>query len=368
VVIGGGLFGIYTALYLTKLKTSVLLVEKDEKLFQRASAINQARLHGGYHYPRSIATARTSHEYKIRFCREHEFVVNRKFQQYYGIDKTSSYTTPDQFESFCNFLGIPLERVEVPQFFYKDCLAALFLTEEYSIDLTALANYYLSRVQGSEHLHVMTSTQIGSVEQVGNSWELEFRSNSDTSKFKVETASVINATYSSSNVINGLFGFDNMDMIHEITEIVLVKSSLKEVGLTVIDGDFVSMMPYGFSDLISLSSVRYTSHYNFEGRYPTFPCQDLIAACKPEDCLSCNHCSAKPISNQLKMVRQIQKYLHTDIKLNHVESQYTVKSKLKRSYIDDSRPTLIKKLNETPEFHCIFGGKLSSIYDIEAHF
>jgi hypothetical protein len=368
VVIGGGIFGIYTALHLVKRKISVLLVEKDENLFRRASAINQARLHGGYHYPRSIATARSAQEYMLRFCQEHEFAVNRKFEQYYGIDKTSSYTSPDQFESFCNFLNIPLKSVDIPPYFNKDHLAALFLTQEYSIDLTLLANYYLSKVEQSTHLQVMTQTYIRSVRQLGDSWELEFQSEPDDRSFMIKATSVINATYSSINVINQLFGLGNLDMTHEITEIVLAESSLKDVGLTIVDGDFVSMMPYGHSNLVSLSSVRYTSHYNCSGFYPSFPCQHVIAACRPDDCLTCNDCSQKPASNQLKMIRQIQKYLGMNIELKYLESHYTIKSKLQSSYIDDSRPTLIRKFQEIPEFHCIFGGKLSSIYDIENNF
>ncbi len=59
-VIGGGLFGSYAALYAAQLGYSVCLVEREDALFKKASVVNQARLHAGYHYPRSVATARMS--------------------------------------------------------------------------------------------------------------------------------------------------------------------------------------------------------------------------------------------------------------------------------------------------------------------
>lgn len=38
----------------------ILIIEKDCDLMQRASYGNQAKVHNGYHYPRSILTARRS--------------------------------------------------------------------------------------------------------------------------------------------------------------------------------------------------------------------------------------------------------------------------------------------------------------------
>ena len=51
-----------------------------------------------------------------------------------------------------------------------------------------------------------------------------------------------------------------------------------------------------------------------------------------------------------------EKYLH---------SKFTVKSKLRSSHIDDSRPTQITKPIEKPGFYCIFAGKINSIYEVE---
>src|SRR5271167_4848375 len=56
VVAGGGFFGCMVALDARTRFQRVLLVERETELLQRASYANQARVHNGYHYPRSLLT------------------------------------------------------------------------------------------------------------------------------------------------------------------------------------------------------------------------------------------------------------------------------------------------------------------------
>lgn len=59
VIIGGGFYGAAIAIYLAKQRglKRILLVEREDALLTRASYNNQARVHNGYHYPRSFTTA-----------------------------------------------------------------------------------------------------------------------------------------------------------------------------------------------------------------------------------------------------------------------------------------------------------------------
>ena len=45
VVLGAGIYGLYTSYLLLKKGFSVAVVEADDKLFSRASYVNQARVH-----------------------------------------------------------------------------------------------------------------------------------------------------------------------------------------------------------------------------------------------------------------------------------------------------------------------------------
>ncbi|MCI5763058.1 MAG: FAD-dependent oxidoreductase, partial [Actinobacillus porcinus] len=59
VIIGGGFYGVNIALYLSQYKNikDIVILEKEAQLLSRASYVNQARIHNGYHYPRSFTTA-----------------------------------------------------------------------------------------------------------------------------------------------------------------------------------------------------------------------------------------------------------------------------------------------------------------------
>ena len=154
--------------------------------------------------------------------------------------------------------------------------------------------------------------------------------------------------------------------MHEISEMAFVTSpQLQNIGLTVMDGQFGSIMPYGHSGLLSLSSVAYTHHKVSYEEMPTFDCQTKNKACTPDFTSICNACPAKPISNYRKMLSQIKHYFSDQVALRYLTSMFTIKSKLKANFIDDGRPTEISILNDQPRFYCIFAGKINSIYEIE---
>ena len=75
IIIGAGLYGLYSALFLGKKDYKVLVLECDNAPFKRATYINQARVHNGYHYPRSISTALKSAKYFERFNNEFGFCI-----------------------------------------------------------------------------------------------------------------------------------------------------------------------------------------------------------------------------------------------------------------------------------------------------
>jgi hypothetical protein len=140
---------------------------------------------------------------------------------------------------------------------------------------------------------------------------------------------------------------------------------LLEFGITIMDGHFCSMMPYGLSGLHSLSSVTYTVHSISNAPEPSFNCQEKNRECQPGRISICNNCFAKPHSNESKMINQLKKYLQKSLNLNYLFSMFTIKTKLKASYIDDGRPTIVTKLHSNPDFFCLFAGKINSIYEIE---
>src|SRR5678810_210538 len=85
IVVGGGFFGAWLALELARRGRAVVLVEREAGLLQRASFHNQARVHNGYHYPRSILTGLRSRLNYQRFLRDYGDCAEQSFPHYYAI-------------------------------------------------------------------------------------------------------------------------------------------------------------------------------------------------------------------------------------------------------------------------------------------
>ena len=367
IIIGGGIFGVYAAIYLAGHRQRVCLIEKEAGMMLKASTVNQARLHGGYHYPRSVSTAQMSDENKARFTEDHKPFIHFGFEQYYAIDEFNSFTDGVQFERFCNFIGIPCKPVSQHPLINFGRIESLYVTQEYSFDPVLINQYYRSKLKACSNVRICLNTRPVAAQAAGGGWEVEILNTAEGTRERISAGQVINATYAGSNAINDLFGVRNIELMHEISEIALVSSPQlgDRIGLTIMDGPFASMMPYGKSGLLSLSSVAYTHHKVSYEASPAFVCQQINLDCQPEYLANCNYCVAKPASNQKKMVAQIRQYLEDEVELNYFGSLFTIKSKLMANYIDDGRPTEIAVLNDNPRFYCIFAGKINSIYEIE---
>ena len=87
IIIGAGLYGLYSALYCGKKGEKIIVLEYEDKPFKRATYINQARVHRGYHYPRSLTTALKSAHYFDRFNKDFGYSINKKFTKIYAISK-----------------------------------------------------------------------------------------------------------------------------------------------------------------------------------------------------------------------------------------------------------------------------------------
>lgn len=365
-IVGGGIFGVYAALYLSQKGHSVTLVEKEQQLMRKASIVNQARLHGGYHYPRSVATAQMSDENKARFTADHQDFILFDFKKYYAIDKYGSLTDAAQFQRFCDYIGIPCSLEKGNPLFNDNRLEAVFRTTEYTFDPLLIARYYAQRIHDDPNVRVLCYHEIEAAEVVASHWEVTLKNLANGHSGRLRAAKVINATYSAGNGVNRLFGMSEMKLMHEISEMAFVTSpQLARVGLTIMDGPFASIMPYGKSGLLSLSSVAYTHHKVSYQSLPTFDCQSQRADCRPDFTSICNHCDYRPATNYQKMNAQIRQYLSDKVELHYFSSMFTIKTKLRANHIDDGRPTEIAKLHKSPDFYCIFAGKINSIYEIE---
>ncbi|MEE0706653.1 MAG: FAD-dependent oxidoreductase [Adlercreutzia sp.] len=364
IIIGAGIYGLYAASFCGKRGERVLVVEKDSAAFSRATYINQARVHQGYHYPRSLSTAEKSARYFDRFCHDYGFCINQDFKQVYATSACFSWTDAQQFKRFCSAARIPCEEISPTAYFRPGMCDGAFLTQEYTYDAMILRDHMIEELRMMPNVDLQFCAPVTSIEEVGSVWRV-------ATGISVHSAPyVLNATYASSNQIVSRAGFDELFKIkYELCEIILcdTNKSLQETGITVMDGPFFSIMPFGKTGLHSLTSVTFTPHRTSYDALPTFACQGECGRgyCRPGELGNCNECDARPRSAFPYMSSLARKYLQDEFRFKYRESLFSMKPILVSSEIDDSRPTVIKTLARSPWFVSVLSGKINTIFDMD---
>lgn len=369
IIIGAGLYGLYAAKFCSDRGEKVLVLEYDDAPFQRATYINQARVHMGYHYPRSLTTAVKSAGYFRRFVEDFGFCIHDKFDQIYATSDKFSWTNARQFMDFCKAAGIRCDEVAVSQYFKPGMCDGAFMTEEYTYDAKILQKYYEEQLKDRENVTFGFGIRIDRIIRKSDVFEVWLQGGSF-----YEADFVLNATYASVNqVIDQVEGIEKefFNIKYELCEIILCEPSdaLRGTGITVMDGPFFSIMPFGKTGLHSLTSVTFTPHVTSYDDCPTFHCQRGLkeTLCTPQNLGNCNTCPHKPESAWPYMSHLADKYMKKEYAYTYKESLYSMKPILKSSEVDDSRPTAIRVLSETPTFVSVLSGKINTVYDLDEY-
>ena len=165
-----------------------------------------------------------------------------------------------------------------------------------------------------------------------------------------------------------MLGLPPFKIKYEKCEIILctVDERLKNTGITVMDGPFFSLMPFGQTGLHSLTSVTFTPHETSYDAVATFPCQQQSEGkCRPGSLYNCNECPAKPQSAWPYMSQLARKYLKEEYGFAYQGSLFSMKPILKASEIDDSRPTVVRVMNTEPMLVSVLSGKINTVYDLD---
>ena len=241
-----------------------------------------------------------------------------------------------------------------------------FETEEYTYDAMILKEYFLEQLKQLKNVEILYDTNIIDIKKQENAYVLTTQGIGGGKHY--ETSFLLNATYASVNQILELLGFEKFKIKYELCEIILcsVSKELKNVGITVMDGPFFSIMPFGKTGYHSLTSVTFTPHKTSYDPLPTFECQKRSDGyCSPTCLGNCNLCKAKPESAWPYMSSLAKKYLKEDLQFKYEKSLFSMKPILMASEIDDSRPTVIKKFSTNPTFISVLSGKINTVYDLD---
>lgn len=364
IIIGAGLYGLYAAEFCCRRGEHVLVLECDLTPFRRATFINQARVHQGYHYPRSISTAMKSAGYFERFNKDYGFCINKEFDKIYATSSKYSWTDGKQFKEFCKAANIPCEELHPENYFKKGMCDGVFRTREYTYDAMILRDYLLEELKKyPTSVEMKYGTDIVGIDNDGESYIIR---TGDGRSYK--SSFVLNATYAGTNQILDMVGFSKFNIKYELCEIILcdVNEKLKDVGFTVMDGPFFSIMPFGKTGYHSLTSVTFTPHTTSYDELPTFTCQENSNGfCSRKRLGNCNDCAAKPETAYPYMANLARKYMLDEYGFEYNRSLFSMKPILMSSEIDDSRPTVIREYSKGPTFVGVLSGKINTVYDLD---
>jgi hypothetical protein len=355
-VVGGGIFGTYIASKIATKVKSVSLFEANGNLMSKASAINQARLHTGMHYPRDIGTASSTLKSYRRFINEFEKSV-KYFNQYYAVAKEGSKISPDGFLDFARLLGIHFE-IEEPKKFFKNNMADLLIrVPEATFDIEIIKDILIDQARRSG-VKIYVNSPVEQIYEEDNLITVE----SNSSKFQFDK--LIITTYGMSKVMANNTGIDLINIENQICEVLLGNfTGFENIGLTLMDGDFWSTMPFGSSQLHSLTHVKLTplNKNNLE----LLDCQKQHGKCGKIYLYDCNKCPERPSSNRPEIIEEVNRYLLNQYQFNFRESKYAVKS-IPSPKVNpaDARPTIISK-NVNNNIVLVFAGKISTIMEID---
>ncbi len=355
-IIGGGFFGMYLAGHFAQKGRSVLLVDKEADFMQRASYANQARVHNGYHYPRSVLTALRSRVSYPRFCSEFKECINDEFEKYYLVGKILSKVSAKQFEQFCLRIGARCEPAppRITRWLNPALIEAAYAAVECAFDAVKLKGQMKRRIEDAG-VRYRLGTMVRSVRQASGALEVVMHPVDRPDDLETHAAAqVFNCTYSMLNFVTTQSGLEPVPLKHEMTEMCLVEvpEELRDKGVTVMCGPFFSVMPFPPRGLHSFSHVRYTPHYEWHDRAggPYVNAHEHFARVEKQTAWR-------------RMLLDSRRYLPLLDGCVYRDSIWEVKTVLPRSEVDDSRPILFKPNYGFKGFHCVIGGKLDNVYD-----
>lgn len=346
IVIGGGFFGSSIALFYAEQGKSVLIVEKENSLMTRASLNNQARVHGGYHYPRSLQTALRSRENYGLFLERYKNCIDGSFKNYYAISRRASNVTAKQFATFCKLIGAPIKDAprRISKLFDANLIESVYEVDECAFDAVLLAKETTEAIERAR-ISILFNSEVARIDP-----GLTVRINSST-ELAIQADEVLLCTYAETNKVLFASELPMIPLRHELTELALVNqpAELSGIGVTVMCGPFFSVMPYPARGLYSFSHVRYTPHFSWnEGDENVEP----------------PSVSRNGKSHFELMLKDSLRYLPSLEKTSYVDSIWEIKTVLPRNEEDDARPILLKRNHGIKGVHCIIGGKIDNVFDV----
>jgi hypothetical protein len=234
-VAGAGIYGATIAIRLAEQGHDVRLFDP-LGILRAASAINQYRIHSGYHYPRSPETIRETLEARNEFSETFEPAIVRNSRHYYAIPFEGSQTPPPLFESVMTEFNIAFQSCR-PDWMNFGFIDKCYEVEESIYDPDILRNLVTTRIEALE---------------------IQFEQRGFVPTMRSDYDFVVWATYGL-GYSRGLFQAAKYQVAEKI--LIQLPAELQGISLVIVDGPFTAFDPYGSSARSLFGSAKNTNHW-----------------------------------------------------------------------------------------------------------
>jgi glycine/D-amino acid oxidase-like deaminating enzyme len=239
-VIGCGIFGAMVALRLREAGHPTVILERHDRILNGASSNNQNRLHLGFHYPRDLETARQCLKGFERFREAFDECLVGNFTNAYFIAEAGSLTSPADYLTFCGSCGLDYRELD-PSRFEVDVrgVALGILADEPVYDQTIFRLLVEERLRRGG-VDIRVGHEVTGIDHGVRGYRLDC---GNGATFEVDR--VVNCSYADINRLTAMLGHGVPDRRYEYTMTPIIRWPRPPVGITIMDGPFCSLLPYG---------------------------------------------------------------------------------------------------------------------------
>jgi len=330
-VIGGGIFGVTTAIELAK-NHDVTIYEKNSDILNGSSGSNQFRVHRGYHYPRSPETVLGIINSEQSFSSAYSDAIVNSYDHYYCIAKKNSYTSSEQFLEFLNKFKLEYEKSTL-DIIEQNKIDLCLKVKESLYDPKILKNICWAKLKKS-NVKVFLNYNVSN--NIYDNYE-----------------KIVVSTYSHINELIKKFPKFQSEYQFELCEkpVVKLSKSFENKSIVVMDGPFMCIDPLSNSKYHLLCNVVHEIHNmnigiypEIENKYMPFIDKGLIK---------------NPKYTNFQSFIESAKEFFPDIKdAIHIGSMFTIRAVPPREEKTDARPTIVSSINE--KIKIIFSGKITT--------
>ncbi|MCB2130521.1 MAG: FAD-binding oxidoreductase [Rhodobacteraceae bacterium] len=350
IIVGGGFYGCALALLFRSITSRVLLIEKEGGLLRRASAVNQARVHSGLHYPRNFPTARRSLRNFPLFVNAFSDAVDDSFTMLYAIARRRSMIRANRFATIFREMGSDIRPATAAErgLFDSREIEDVFAVSEFAFDWTRLRDRFAAQIDEAG-IPLRLETTVDHVAKTPEGDPEVILADGE----RISAGAVFNVTYGALNSVLTASGLKPYPVKYELAEVALVDppEELAGLGVTVMDGPFFSAMPFPAEGAYSLTHVRFTPHLAWTDA-PGRPDAYSVAA------------AADRASRWRQMVADGRRYLPCLDRVRWRRSLYDVKAVMIRNENDDGRPIQLVEHAQFAGLYTVLGGKIDNIFDL----